>query len=191
MRRRCGWLLAVLWMVGVGGSLAEAALERMCPTEQRADYVGRAVSVGEKLPNSSLFLPHEGRAARIRDLSKGSLTLLVFWSPTCPECLEEIKALPKLRDRFSEDQLSILSITPAYDDGEMRAKHGDELWNAVKAGLDSTLACVDDYGSATLEYKVDEVPYVVLLDGQNVCKTWVVGNTSVEDLVRVIERQLP
>lgn len=178
-------------MVALGGISAQAAVERVCPTEQRADYMGRAVNVGDKLPNSSLFLPQEQRAARIRDLSTGEMTLLVFWSPTCPECLDEIKTLPELRTRFSAEQLSILSITPAYDDEEMRTKHGDASWSAVKAGLAATVACVDDYGSATLEYKVDEVPYLVLLDGANICKTWVVGKTPVEDLVRIIERQKP
>ncbi len=182
-------LLVFLWALGASGEAG--ALERVCPTEQRVDYVGMAVKVGDKLPNSSLFLPQEQRAARIRDLAPGTLTLLVFWSATCPECLDEIKALPELRARFSEEDLSILSIAPAYDDGQMRAKYGDASWDAIKAGLGATVACIDDYGSATLEYKVDEVPYMVLIDKDNVCKTWVLGKTAVEDLVRVIERQMP
>ena len=45
---------------------------------------------------------------------------------------------------------------PAYDDdrcGQIR----DASWDAIKAGLGAMVACIDDYGSATLEYKVDEV----------------------------------
>jgi hypothetical protein len=32
---------------------------------------------------------------------------------------------------------------------------------------------------------------MVLIDKDRICKTWVLGKTSVEDLVRVIERQMP
>lgn len=190
MRWHFGFMV-VLLVLGVGFASAEGAVDRVCVTEQREDCIGLAVAVGEKLPNSSLFLPSEQRAARIRDLAKGARTLLVFWSPTCPECLDEIKALPEIRKRFTEEQLSIISVTPAYDDGEMAKKYGEESWNAVRAGLAASVACIDDYGSATLEYKVDEVPYLVLLDQENICKTWVVGGTAPTDIIRVIERQLP
>lgn len=172
-------------------SPAPSGTERICEAEQLSRLVGKVVNVGERLPRSRVFVKADGATKRISTLSETPLTLYVFWDSTCSYCLDEIRALPMLRERFGADLLTIVSVASWYEEKDLKAQLKEAEWEDVAAGLGTTVECLDADGSAAYDFRVKTIPYMIVADADNTCLTWTAGPVAPEDLVRIVEKFLP
>jgi len=187
----CGLLLPSAQTLSFAATSPATETERICEAEQLPRLVGKVVNVGERLPRTRVFVKADGTTKRISTLSETPLTLYVFWKTDCSVCLEELRLFPVLRERFGTDLLTIVSVTPWYEEKDLKAQLGGAAWREVAAGLGTTVECLDADGSAVYDFRVSTVPYMILADADNTCLTWTAGAVAIEDLVRIVEKFLP
>jgi thiol-disulfide isomerase/thioredoxin len=91
-------------------NLAEQCFDAFEKTEFEKRMVGyAALKQGNKAPDFKLNVVHTKLKAKSLYQLKSEKTILVFWSSTCPHCMEE---MPKLNNWAAEHkQLKIIAIS--------------------------------------------------------------------------------
>jgi thiol-disulfide isomerase/thioredoxin len=85
----------------------------------------------------------------------GKYVILSFWASWCSPCIEEIPALKRIRDSYSEDRLEIISIT--YDKDTMAFSRAVKKYNMNWIHIFGNEDLIKKYGDQA-------VPMVYLLD---------------------------
>jgi thiol-disulfide isomerase/thioredoxin len=85
----------------------------------------------------------------------GKYVILNFWASWCSPCIEEIPALKRIRDSYSEDRLEIISIT--YDKDTMAFSRAVKKYNMNWIHIFGNEDLIKKYGDQA-------VPMVYLLD---------------------------
>lgn len=89
---------------------------------------------------------------------RGQVVLLVFWSPYCSHCLDEMPILKALDERYGED-LVVISITTDASGAWQKAKE--------EVGFDF-LVLVNPQGGIFNEYWIRGVPALFVIDQEGV-----------------------
>lgn len=101
----------------------------------------------------------DGESDKLSD-HRGQVVIVVFWSPGCSYCLEELPILQGLHDKYHED-LSVVSFTTDTSGA----------WNAVKEKFDLTFPIViDPKGQSFAMYWVNALPTIFVIDREGVIR---------------------
>lgn len=71
-----------------------------------------------------------GKEVILKDL-RGHYVLLDFWATWCPPCIKQIPFLKKLREEYSEDKLTIISISADFDYTRFDSVVKDKMMNWI------------------------------------------------------------
>jgi thiol-disulfide isomerase/thioredoxin len=89
----------------------------------------------------------------------GEVVLLDFWATTCAPCRRSIPLIERLRDRYGDQGVNVLSINVDYP-----SENRDALVRAfaLDASLDSTILI--DNGNTAYHYGARRIPLLVMVD---------------------------
>jgi len=89
---------------------------------------------------------------------RGRVVLINFWATWCPPCVEEIPSLGRLQQKFSKDELTVISV----DVGEEKARV-EEFLKRVPARYPVML---DPGGATVSDWKLRAFPTTFIIDTQ-------------------------
>lgn len=103
-----------------------------------------------------------GNPVRLSDaVGKGRPAVLFFWASWCGECLDDTALLKALTDRYGDEGLTVTGIN-------VREESESDFRTAINVlGMSWPHIHVRD-NAATDNYAVEELPFVVVLDGEGV-----------------------
>ncbi len=108
---------------------------------------------------------------RTLDSYKGKTLLLDFFSTSCPSCKRELPEIEELKE-LGGDRLEVLVVS-ADPPAQLRA---------YLDARQSPLTGVYDPGGAHLNYRVDTIPYLVLIDPEGKIRADYVGGIRWSDI---------
>jgi thiol-disulfide isomerase/thioredoxin len=138
-------LLALLWAV----ALAETAA------------AGRYL--GEEFPNFTARDAITGEPITLRDL-RGSVVLVDFWATWCGPCRRELPHVKRMYEKFRDQGLEIVGISLDRSEDRFRSfvRSNEMDWHHVMEG--------DGWRTRlALQYGVNSIPRVFVLDANGVC----------------------
>lgn len=142
-----------------------------------------------------LFVDLEGQAApdfSVKDIdgnefklseNQGKVVVLDIMTLSCSACKLEMKHLRAIFSRYSQDELSIVTISIDSKDsaGEIdsyRSQYGDN-WTFAR-----------DTDGVANKYKVSYIPTIVIIDKEGVIRYWGAGEISAPKLSQEIDKLL-
>lgn len=148
-------LVILLIAVAVVGTV----LQQNAPTELGVDdpMVGQTAPPFE-LPVLPLVRGPEGLTDSLAG-HHGQVVLLDFWATTCAPCRRSIPIIERLRTRYGERGVEVLSINVDYP-----SENRDDLIRAfaISEALDSTILI--DNGNTAYHYGARRIPLLVMVD---------------------------
>jgi thiol-disulfide isomerase/thioredoxin len=78
-------------------------------------YKGKKVKTGKTVPKFAFPSLNDSLITYTNNEYKGKIYLIDFWATWCAPCVRERPLLKKLYDRFSKDQVEILSVSFDFD----------------------------------------------------------------------------
>ena len=113
---------------------------------------------------------------------KAQYTLILFWSPTCEVCEEEIPTIVKLSDLYNSQKFAVYSF--AFDKNK-------ELWKKTVKKIGRNWVYVSDLKGVESEvakvYKLETTPTYVLL---NIDKQVIIQTRQLKDLLKVFNKRI-
>ena len=113
------------------------------------------IVIGERMPNFNVA-QLSGTKANLTSLSKGQVTLIVFWATWCSRCREEVPHINELAASYGQS-LKVIGVSVG------------ELVQTVKvhiAGLNIQYLVVVTRLSDSIELGIDGIPRMLLLDSE-------------------------
>lgn len=103
----------------------------------------------------------DGKLVDLGSLSKGKPFYLVFSTPTCPYCREELLLLDSMRSEYPEEKIGIATVFPSGASSEMINSVLNERWKvkSVKGYIDPQNELFEALG-------IRGVPYSILFDAK-------------------------
>ena len=108
------WCSPALVILLLGGSLSAAESMGTSPPDSNVGAgPGPPASAHSSARRGNAASPESFPLASNFDIAQysGKVVLLNFWATWCVPCREEVAALVKLRDRFSEEEVAIVGIS--------------------------------------------------------------------------------
>jgi thiol-disulfide isomerase/thioredoxin len=142
---------------------------------------GGAARVGQPAPTFS-GATLAGPPLALTDL-RGKVVMLDFWATWCAPCLAEMPALRRLQESRGPRGLAVVGIN-IEGQGARRA-----VADVVQdAGL--TFPTVMDEGEIQRRYRVEGVPFVVVIDRVGIVRRIFPGATTAAELERAVDQAL-
>lgn len=116
---------------------------------------------GVPLDGKKLEALSDGKEIDLGKKAKGKPLYLVFSTPTCPYCREELILLESMRKTYPEDKISMLTVFPPGASREVIWKILTERW-----GVKSIPGYLDKEAKLFQAYDIRGVPYSVLFDAK-------------------------
>lgn len=118
----------------------------------------------------------------LEEVKKQPLTVIDFWATWCGPCMQEMPNVKALYEKYSKKGLAIIGISQDKD---------EEAWKQIidKEGL-NWLQLLDgkgENGSAADMYKVEYIPYTMLIDSTGVILE---TNLRGEELEKAVAKHL-
>ncbi len=135
------------------------------------------VAIGDKPPEIA-GADLQGESVGL-DRFKGRVVVLYFWADSC--CRDRLKLLEPFYRKNRDRGLTLLAVNVGSP-----AKLVESF--AKSAGLTFTLL-TDEHSASAERYGVFGFPTVFILDGTGVVRQKVLGEISVEQLQKLVERQ--
>jgi peroxiredoxin len=137
--------------------------------------------VGERAPDFSVT-GTEGEKFTLSD-NKGKVIVLDLMSTTCPACIEEMKHLRRIYQRYSPEEVMIITIDLDRGDSnsdlrDFKTEYGDN-WTFAR-----------DTADVANKYKVNYTPTTVIIDKDGIIRFYGIGENSEQKLVQEIEKVL-
>ncbi len=161
------------------------------PAEAKADVVERQPLIGKPAPDFTLDVldgPDKFRRVSRADLL-GKVVLIDFWATWCGPCLTELPDIQKLIEGFGKEKKEVAIIALSID----QAEAGDlkEARATVEAKLKELklsltgdgpnpvgLVALDPLSKIAERFRVEAIPFVVVVDPKGVVRAVHVGITS-------------
>jgi peroxiredoxin len=149
----------------LGGDEPEPAF-----TPHPGPHVGRpAPELGWKNP--------DGESDKLSD-HRGEIVMVVFWSPRCPHCLDELPIIQAMYDRYADEGLFVVSF----------AADSSDSWQVVKEELDLTFTIVVDPQVQSFGlYQILGVPAIFVIDRGGIIQVRQEGAMSRAELEELIK----
>jgi peroxiredoxin len=137
--------------------------------------------VGEKAPDFSVT-GTEGEKFTLSD-NLGKVIVLDLMSTTCPACISEMKHLKELSQRYSTDEVVLVTIDVEKSDSNsdlraFKSEYGDN-WTFAR-----------DTADVANKYNVNYTPTTVLIDKEGIIRYYGSGELTEQKLVEEIEKLL-
>lgn len=120
-------------------------------------YAANITPTGQAFPDVALLLPDNNTSKLF--VKKGKLTMLIFWASWCGPCRKEIPEIKKIRDLYTQNDVTIKSVSIDVDKEKWLAALREENmeWEQFLL-LDSTASKIK------AQYRISAVPLVLFLD---------------------------
>jgi thiol-disulfide isomerase/thioredoxin len=135
---------------------------------------------GSTAPDARLTLL-DGGATRIAD-GRGRPQVIAFWATWCPPCREELPGLERVFQRY-RDRARFLAVSVEGDEAAALVR---EFVRAQRLTLPVAL----DSGQASAAYHVDNIPQIVILDGDGKVAEVFRGLHDERELAAALDRLL-
>ena len=158
--------------------------------------------VGKPAPDFTLDVlegPGKYRKVTRADLA-GKVVMIDFWATWCGPCLKELPDVQALIDGFARDKKDVVVVALSIDRNEtgdlkeaqikVEAKLKEMKLTLAAEGSPVGLIALDPLGKIAESYKVEAIPFVVLLDAKGVVRAVHEGLTAREVFAREIEAVL-
>ena len=158
--------------------------------------------IGKPAPEFTLDVldaPGKFRKVTKADLA-GKVVLIDFWATWCGPCLREMPDVQILIDSYAKAKKDVVVVALSIDQVETGdLKEAREKVEATLKEMKLTLAAegnpvgliaLDPLGKLAESYKVQAIPFVVLMDGKGVIRAVHVGLTSRETFAGEIDALL-
>jgi cytochrome c biogenesis protein CcmG, thiol:disulfide interchange protein DsbE len=154
-------------------------------------FPSRNVLVGREAPDFRLGVVANAGAAgqgesdptlSLREL-RGRAVLLDFWATWCEHCRAEAPVLDGVARRWRDRGVTVVGIDT---DGPGQ---GDPREFALRHGLSYPIA-VDQHGDASRDYRVDQLPTLVVVSRSGVVLAVRTGRTDGAELDRLVQQAL-
>ncbi len=132
---RSAFLLAIFMLLVPRGAIAQdpyKALDLIKPSRLQAAKEFSVPSLN-------------GKTLRLADY-KAKVVFLNFWATWCPPCKEEMPAMERLYQRYSDKGLIVLAVSVDSEGGPIVAPFVKEYKLTFPIGLDQKMAVADRYG---------------------------------------------
>ena len=135
--------------------------------------------VGEKAPDFTVT-GTEGEKFTLSENS-GKVIVLDLMSTTCPACISEMKHLRGVYQRYSAEEVMIVTIDLDRSDSnsdlrEFKEEHGDN-WTFAR-----------DTADVANKYEVNYTPTTVIIDKEGIIRFYGIGENYEQRLVEKIEK---
>ena len=115
--------------------------------------------------------------------NKGKVIVLDIMTISCPACVDEMKHLRSIQDRYAGDDFIMISISIDRDDSN------SELMSfSSKHQANWTFA--RDTDRIANKYRVSYIPTIVIIDKEGVIRYWGAGELSAPRLSEEIDKLL-
>lgn len=104
-------------------------------------YTGPECLIGAIVPEFSTITFDQEKISA--EYFKGKITILNFWSISCPPCIAEIPGFNNVVAKYGHDRFNYLAISP-YDEKDVRAFLIKHPWNFSQITSDSKLKITYD-----------------------------------------------
>jgi peroxiredoxin len=137
--------------------------------------------VGEKAPDFSVT-GTEGEEFTLSQ-NNDKVIVLDLMSTNCPACISEMKHLKEINNRYSKNEVIIITISVQKGDSnsdlmDFKSKYGDN-WTFAR-----------DTDNVANKYNVNYTPTTVIIDKKGIIRYYDSGESSVQKLVEEIEKLL-
>lgn len=134
--------------------------------------------VGQKAPDFSLT-SIDGEEFKLSD-NFGKVIVLDIMRTTCPACIEEMEHLRGIYNRYSTEDVMIITIDIESSDSNgdlmvFKSQHGDN-WTFAR-----------DIDGVANKYKVSYIPTMVIIDRNGIIRYWGAGELSEHRLSQEID----
>jgi peroxiredoxin len=135
--------------------------------------------VGEKAPDFSVT-GTEGERFTLSD-NTGKVIVLDLMSTTCPACIEEMKHLRGIYDRYSQDDVMIVTI-------DLDRSDSNSVLRDFKTEHNGNWTFARDTADVANKYKVNYTPTTVIIDKDGIIRYYGIGENSLQKLVEEIDK---
>lgn len=127
----------------------------------RALYVQRmlAGASARSLARGTRVRALDGKTQSLRDLTKGRVTIVAFWSRFCGPAIEELPALNRVASRLARAGMSVVSIVD-------EAKSSPELTAFLREKHVTTPVYLDSWHEASRAFNQWGTPYYYVVDAE-------------------------
>ena len=137
---------------------------------------------GDPAPGFSLPVLDEKRIVTFPTDLMGKVTAIRFWADWCPYCDHEMRDLEPVFRKYHDRGLEILAIN-VHQDAPTAARFVQRLGISYQVLL-------DQQGKTAAAYQVIGLPTTYIVDRKGVISTKIVGESSAELFVQLIEKLL-
>lgn len=103
----------------------------------------------------------DGKLVDLGSLSKGKPFYLVFSTPTCPYCREELLALDSMRPQYPEEKIGIAVVFPSGSSREIIRSVLNDRWK-----IKTVKGYMDPKNELFEAFRIRGVPFSVLFDAE-------------------------
>ena len=116
--------------------------------------------------------------------SLGKVTVIDFWATYCGPCRESMPWLQQLYESYSREELALFSINMDYGNNDsLREERITQFVRSMGIGFP---ILIDD-GSVSRQYRVNQIPHLVIVDRSGAVRYVHSGNASYEEVRSEIE----
>jgi thiol-disulfide isomerase/thioredoxin len=121
----------------------------------------------------------EGGNAAFPQGYRGRVVAIRFWADWCPYCRSELQALEPVYRHYQDQGLALLAVN---------IMQPRETVQAYVRTLDSSAEfLLDAHGETTRAYGILGVPVTVFVDREGIVRGRLVGESTVEAFVRIVD----
>ena len=133
----------------------------------------------------TIHLPMLGGGEGVVGPTKGEVVLLDFWATWCLPCIKSMPELREVRERLEGKAVRLVLVNA---DGATPTRLGD-VGDFLRTHAVELPVALDD-GRAQAAFRVERLPYTVLLDRNGVVARRWKGVADAETIVRLVETLL-
>ncbi len=152
--------------------------------DQAKDY--KKVLIGNIAPNINYLTTIDKKNSSLYEI-KSKYTLLIFWSPECSHCKQELPELHKVYEKYKNKGLTGYSVSTDRDTAKIMNFIREQKLNGWINAIDIPSQDGNYYSNFRKDYGINSTPVKFILDEN---KKIIAKNLNADQLDKFIERQL-